>query len=143
MGWQAEAAPDYGTSRGAARGGGVRIGSWSCENAVAWRSDRMDHLFDCAFRCEDRYARWLSVDLRETIPVVPELRGFHTARVRLGADCNPPTAGLPSAAEARVHGGHRRCAADADILSGCSCSGLTNTDSLPLLRYSASRSIPR
>src|SRR5712691_5402161 len=76
MGWQAEAAPDYGTSRGAARGGGVRIGSWSCENAVAWRSDRMDHLFDCEFRCEDRYARWISVDLGKTILVAPELAGF-------------------------------------------------------------------
>src|SRR2546430_123657 len=37
----------------------VSYGSWSCENAVAWRSDRMDRLFDCEFRCEDRYARWL------------------------------------------------------------------------------------
>src|SRR5216684_7519592 len=87
MGWQAEAAPDYGTSRGAARGGGVRIGSWSCENAVAWRSDRMDHLFDCEFRCEDSYARSISVDLGKTILVVPELAGFshsqgHSRRFR-------------------------------------------------------------
>jgi len=61
----------------------------------------------------------------------PSLRGFHTARVRLGADRDPPTAGLPSAAKARVHGRHRRCVAEADILSGCSCSGLTNNDNLP------------
>ena len=54
----------------------VCSGSWSRENAVAWRSDRMDHLFDCEFHCEYRYARWLSVDLGKTISVVPELTGF-------------------------------------------------------------------
>ena len=36
----------------------------------------MDHLFDCVFRCEDRYARWLSVNLGKTILVAPELAGF-------------------------------------------------------------------
>ncbi len=36
----------------------------------------MDHLFDCEFRCEDRYARWISVDLGKTILVAPELAGF-------------------------------------------------------------------
>src|SRR5260370_220589 len=51
-------------------------GSWSGENAVGWRSDRMDSLFDCEFHCEYRYARWLSVDLGKTISVVPELTGF-------------------------------------------------------------------
>src|SRR5437899_12661782 len=54
----------------------VWFGSWSCENAVARRSDRMDHLFDCEFRCEDCYARWISVDLGKTILVAPELAGF-------------------------------------------------------------------
>ncbi len=36
----------------------------------------MDHLFDCEFRCEDRYARRISVDLGKTILVAPELAGF-------------------------------------------------------------------
>ena len=36
----------------------------------------MDHLFDCEFRCEDSYARSISVDLGKTILVVPALAGF-------------------------------------------------------------------
>ena len=36
----------------------------------------MDHLFDCEFRCEDRYARWISVDVGKTILVAPELARF-------------------------------------------------------------------
>src|SRR6266702_331160 len=67
---------------------------WSCENAVAWRSDRIDHLFDCEFRCEDCYARWISVDLGKTILVAPELAGFshsqgHTGRSATFQACPP------------------------------------------------------
>src|SRR5229473_3831856 len=120
----------------------VCSGSWSRENAVAWRSEWI--IFSIANFAANIVMRdgFRSI-WEKQFQSFPSLRGFHTARVRLGADCDPPTAGLPSAAKARVHGGHRRCVADADILSRCSCSGLTNNDNLPLLRYSANRSIHR
>ena len=51
----------------------------------------MDHLFDCVFRCEDRHARWLSVDLGKAIPVVPELAGFsHTGSDSVLTATRPP-----------------------------------------------------
>ena len=81
----------------------VWFGSCSCENAVAWRSDRIDHLFDCEFRCEDCYARWISVDLGKTILVAPELAGFSHSQGHHRPICHLPSmsASPPTAAVTR------------------------------------------
>src|SRR5437899_1948137 len=54
----------------------VRFGSWLCKNAMARRTDRIDHPSDYEFRRDDSNARSLLTDLRKIMLHVFAISGF-------------------------------------------------------------------